>query len=249
MREIMDSMRKMLNIFSVPYLYILKWTKNSTGRLKMHSMTASHGGLNIHLGCGDRHISGMLNCEYRATRAADVVMDCGNLKRFKSQSARMIFSHAFFEHLYRNQQLPLLQDCFRVLKDDGILVFLGIPDFEVIAKHYLSHSPGIKGPIFDLYNVYRYTHGDPEIAQGYWLEQLHKSIFDKRYLTTLLSSAGFTNVTIFNYCYPGESIPLNLGFIAGKSGKVSEIEIKGVLEPFKEYLDNVDDIHSCDALL
>lgn len=207
-----------------------------TWRRRAGKLAASSGGLMLHLGCGDRSYPGMLNCEFRATKAADAVFDCSRLDRFADASVRQIFSHAFFEHLYRRQQSPFLQECFRVLRPDGTLVFLGIPDFEVIARHYLAKGAGLPsvGERFDLYHVYRYTHGDPEIACDYWLEQLHKSLFDKEYLAGLLEGAGFASFLLFNYCYPGEEIPLNLGFVASKLPSPLEERVEELLSPFRD---------------
>ena len=33
-----------------------------------------------------------------------------------------------------------------------------------IARLYLAQAPGVLGERFDLFNVYRYTHGDPEAS-------------------------------------------------------------------------------------
>ena len=190
-----------------------------TWKAKANKLSKTKEGLRLHLGCGDQHHSGMLNCEYRATSAADVVMDCGNLKRFRDNSSSLIFSNAFFEHLYIRQQIPLLKDCFRVLKEAGVLIFLMIPDFREVAKAYLNRLPGHPGrsEFFDLFQVYRNTHGDPEMEPTYWLEQLHKSLFDKESIQDLLIASGFRNYAIFNYTIPGEKLPVNLGFVAWKS--------------------------------
>jgi predicted SAM-dependent methyltransferase len=214
----------------------LKW------KSRLKKMIKRYGELKLHLGCGDKHYDNMINCDFRATKAVDIIMDCSNLSRFKENSVTCIFAHAFFEHIYRSQQLPMLEDCFRILTKNGFLIILGIPDFRVVANWYINRNPGIPGygKIFDLYHVYRYTHGDPEIAPSYWLEQLHKSLFDKEYIKLLLKKAGFSNYFIFNYCYPKEKIPLLLGLIASKT-KISK-SIRAILEPFKEYIGDVKDI-------
>lgn len=230
-----ESLSKMLALLEVSFVFWpRKLRSNLTWRQKAGELSRSPNGLRLHLGCGDQHFKWMLNCDHRATKAADVVMDCGNLSRFRDNSVSLIFSHSFLEHLYRSQQIPLFKDCHRVLREDAPLVFLGIPDFEVIAESYLQHVPGIAGygDLFDLFHVYRYTHGNPEIAPGYWLEQLHKSLFDKKYIVELLSQGGFRYATIFNYCYPGEKIPLCLGFVAYEN--VPEMELEEVLDPFRD---------------
>src|SRR5437899_183514 len=84
-----------------------------TWKDKALKLEQSGSGIQLHLGCGDKHIDGMLNCDYRATRAADIVMDCANLSRFAASSVSLIFCHAFFEHLYRKQHAPFLAGCSR----------------------------------------------------------------------------------------------------------------------------------------
>lgn len=95
---------------------------------------------------------------------------------------------------------------------------MGIPYFRNVAKYYLERAPGTVGPVFDLFNVYRYTHGDPEQVPQWWLEQLHKSLFDEDEVTTLLESAGFQAFVLFCYGYPGDDheLPVTMGFYATK---------------------------------
>lgn len=239
-RKVIDhSLIKLFSFFkTAPVNLYRRIFKSLTWKVKVAMLLKSPGGLKLHLGCGDQNIKGMCNCEYRPTKAADVVMDCGRLSRFKDNSVSLVFSHAFFEHCYRKLQLPLLKDCYRILKkNDGVLIFLGIPDFEVIAESYLNRVPGHPGrsDVFDLYQVYRYSHGDPEMTPTYWIEQLHKSLFDKKHIKELLSMSRFNNWAIFNYCYPGENIPLNLGFVAWKSKPVDQRkELKELLSLFDE---------------
>ncbi len=203
--------------------------------------------LRLHLGCGEKHIEGMINCEYRNTEAADIVMDCSRLTQFDDKSAELIFSHAFFEHLYRNQQKELLDECNRVLNDDGIIVFLGIPDFYVISNAYVNGEAGIVSKTFDLFHVYRYSHGNPEMAPDYWLQQLHKSLFDKEYVEFLLKQSNFNHYVIFNYCYPGEKIPLNLGFVAFKLHSdinIKKVDFEQILYPFSDNFNDINEVVS-----
>lgn len=171
----------------------------------------------LHIGCGYKRLANYLNVDVRPTFATDLAFDCRKLRPFSKESFRIIFSHAFFEHLFYDDRLPLLQDCHRTLQADGMLLFAGIPDFEEISRAYLEKRPGLIGPRFDLDEVYRFTHGAPETAPGWWLEQLHKTLFDKDLLKDMAIQAGFSKVQVFRYCFKDEAIPLNLGFAAGKS--------------------------------
>jgi predicted SAM-dependent methyltransferase len=207
----------------------------ATWKSRRNVLALQPGGLQVQLGCGDRGIAGMLNIDARMTRAADMVADCCTLGRFDDKSLTMIFSNAFFEHLYRQQQLPLLQDCVRTLKPGGFLLFVGIPDFETVCREYLAANSGTIGDYSRLEWAYRYTHGDPEQFPEWWIKQLHKSLFDSDELAALARSAGFAAVMVFRYCYPGETWPVNLGLCAGSS--VSEVVLRQSLKRFGEYVD------------
>src|SRR5579864_5958921 len=91
----------------------------------------------IHIGCGDVHLDNFINIDYRATEAADIVMDCIRLNYFTPQSVSLIYASAFFEHIYRNERITCLTSCHRILRQNGQLLFMGIPDFYEIAKAYM----------------------------------------------------------------------------------------------------------------
>lgn len=164
-----------------------------------------------HLGCGETHLEGYVNVDVRSTPATDVVSDLNELEL--AQPADGCFSHAFFEHLRRDARVPHLVAVRRLLTDQGFVCYIGLPDFRAVAEHYLSRSPGVIGPTFDLYNVYRYTHGDPENVD-YYFEQLHKSLFDVEEVQDLLADSGFASHVTFSYLFPGEQARVNLGFFA-----------------------------------
>jgi hypothetical protein len=167
-----------------------------------------------HLGCGDTRLEGYVNVDVRATAATDLTTDLNELELPRPASG--VFSHAFFEHLLRDARVPHLTAARRLLTDGGFVCYLGLPDFRAVAECYLSRAPGVVGPTFDLYNVYRYTHGDPENVD-YYFAQLHKSLFDSEELQRLLTEAGFASYVTFSYVFPGEQARVNLGFFATPS--------------------------------
>jgi len=103
-------------------------------------MTKGNKKFKLHLGCGNTHYKGFVNCDIRKTKATDQVFDCSNLTRFPDKSADVIFSHAFFEHLEPKKAYIFLKECRRVISDDGYVVILGIPDFDRIASAYLQQK-------------------------------------------------------------------------------------------------------------
>lgn len=216
-----------------------------TWKAKAKSIQKDYGQLILHLGCGNSRKEGMLNCEIRSTSAADVVMDCSKLSRFQTNSVDVIYSHAFFEHLYVQQRAEVLQDCCRIIKNDGCIVFLGLPDFKVVAQSYLNSTSLYAGAPFDLSMVYRYTHGAPEsTAPSWWMAQLHKGLLDSDNIIFMMKQAGFSRGYVFNYRYPGEDIPLNLGVIAWKTASIEKFDLKKIIEPFSDCIRDEDDLEN-----
>jgi predicted SAM-dependent methyltransferase len=168
-----------------------------------------------HLGCGGRRLDGYTNVDVVQTPAVDLVADLSRPEFPEPGDA--FFSHAFFEHLRRDSRIPHLRAVRRAATDDGFACYLGLPDFRRIAELYLERGPGAVGPVFDLYNVYRYTHGDPEMnPDPVWDAQLHKSLFDVDEVGRLLRDAGWSSYVVFRYVFPSEApvLNLNLGFYA-----------------------------------
>lgn len=175
----------------------------------------------VHLGCSGTRLSGFINVDLRPTRATDLVMDCSRLRPFPDRSVSLLYSNAFFEHLYRPQQPVLMREAARALRDDGLLLFTGIPDFRGVARAYLERAePGHVGPRFDLYEAYRYTHGDPDGAPGFWLAQLHKSLLDAETLSALARDAGFSNGVVFDYRWGTEPHRVTIGVAASRDPSV-----------------------------
>ena len=171
--------------------------------------------LRVHFGCGDDRLAGFVNIDYRPTPAVDVAMDL-SLPCLTDGSVSLAFSNAFFEHLYRPARGPHLQRVRRALAPGGALCYMGIPYFPNIARLYVERGPGTAGPVFDLFNVYRYTHGDPEGQAEWWLGQLHKSLFDEDEVAGLLARSGFGSYVMFCYAYPNDTneVPVTMGFYA-----------------------------------
>lgn len=173
--------------------------------------------MRYHLGCGTEHLEGYVNADLRSTPEADLVLDLSEPRFPEGDSVDGIFSHAFFEHLRRDARVPHLKALHGALAPGGFVCYLGLPDFRRVAELYLAGGPGVVGPHFDLFNVYRYTHGDPEMfPEAGWEPQLHKSLFDVDEVELLLRGAGFASYAIFRYVYPGDppGVDLTLGFYA-----------------------------------
>lgn len=179
--------------------------------------------MRFHLGCGDQRRDGYTNADLQPSAAADLVMDLTRPSLPVSEPVEAVFSNAFFEHLRRDQRTPHLKAVLRTMSDDGFICCHGLRDFRRVAELYLAGGPGIVCPHFDLFNVYRYTHGNPEMSshEG-WEAQLHKSLFDVPEVGRLLRDAGWASHGIFQDVFPGEPA---LGFYA-VPWRVDEAELQ-----------------------
>lgn len=172
-------------------------------------------GRRLHLGCGDERLAGYVNADIRATPAADIVLDLTE-PDLPRGVVELVYSNAFFEHLARTARAAHLAAVRAALAPGGAACYIGMPYFPNVARFYLAGAPGTAGPEFDLYNAYRYTHGDPDGQPDWYFEQLHKSLFDEDELDGLLAQAGFGAHVVFAYGYPGDhaELPVTCGFYA-----------------------------------
>lgn len=201
--------------------------------------------LKLHVGCSAHRLDDFINIDIRYTWATDVTLDL-NTPDLPEGRVACVYSNAFFEHLLRGKRVEHLSAIRKALKkDEGTVCYTGIPYFKNIARFYLARERGMHNePCFDLYSVYRYTHGDPDRMEkeGWYYEQLHKSLFDEEELGCLMEQAGFESFTIFQYAYPDDTnpLPVNMGFYAVNSRQMPKEELcrecTGFLALFPQYV-------------
>ena len=179
----------------------------------------------VHIGCDVIRLPNFVNVDVRPTSATDLTHSCVDLKIVPDETLDVAYSQMFFEHVFYESRVNLLADIRRALKRGGELIFTGIPDFEQIAKAYLARtSPGFVSPTFDLFEVYRQTHGAPEGKPDWWLPQLHKSLFDTRVALQLLVDAGYQTGAVFNHLNATDPYPLCIGLYARKTTERETVE-------------------------
>jgi hypothetical protein len=215
--------------------------------------------LKLNVGASTTLLPGFLNVDIRSLGRNVRRGHASNLKFARDRSVSVLFAHAVFEHVFVAQRLQALREWKRVMAPDGVMICLGIPDFETIARLYLDGASGIIGDRFDLFNVYRYTHGDPDgraifrrwkrwdparrpnSAPSGYLPQLHKGLFDYNHLAGLLERVNVRG-EIFRYAYPREAHTLSLGFVAKGNGLHIDIFDGLCVVPEIDRFVNVDSI-------
>jgi predicted SAM-dependent methyltransferase len=121
-----------------PAILTLKW-KIDTKRRKP---------LRLHLGCGNQHIRGYVNIDWRKTTATDLVCDIKKLP-YKDDSAELIETYHVIEHLPRHDLMKALKEWRRVLTPAGKLV-IECPDFDEDVREYMEGNEERLDSIFGL---------------------------------------------------------------------------------------------------
>lgn len=168
----------------------------------------------LHLGCGNKRLDGFVNVDLVPSLATDLVTNIRSLPMFADDSVEEIFLSAVYEHLYRGERREAIREWHRVLRPGGKLAISFIPDFDVYVRAFVERQPGILHPVFNLEEVFLYSHGGylPHHAP----EQLHKDLFTPRSVRQELEAAGYAIASMENVYYRDEPIPLSLNVVATK---------------------------------
>jgi predicted SAM-dependent methyltransferase len=137
----------------------------------------------LHVGCGKRnfgpgwkHIDG---ATYEHIEDHDIF-----LKNIPANTSDVIYSSHLLEYFDRIEAITLLTYWNRVLKPGGNL-FLGVPDFETIAKMYLNKEYELEAFLGPLYG--RMDIGESKIY--------HRTVYDFKSLCRILAQCGFRVIT------------------------------------------------------
>ncbi len=214
----------LLRSYVIKYLFLNSFIKQKKG---------------LHIGCGDVKFKEFVNMDVQTTRAVDIIQDASSLRIFPSNSFFTIYSSAFLEHLYREEAIEHMKEVKRVLKKNGTVIYLGMPNFEMIVNLYLKESTKNK-EITTLGDVFKFTHGSFSKGDKLAMANTHKMLLDKEMLANILNSAGFKNFVIFNYAYFSGGKPLYLGFLGFRQKPNAKISPENLAAYALAFMVNID---------
>jgi predicted SAM-dependent methyltransferase len=90
----------------------------------------------LNLGCGRRFAPGWTNVDFTATGEGVIAHDLTEGIPFPEGSFDGVYHSHVVEHLPKSCVLPFLQECYRVLRPQGVLR-IAVPDLEQLARTYL----------------------------------------------------------------------------------------------------------------
>ena len=144
----------------------------------------------LHLGCGKTYLPGYIHVDKDTGKHIDYNADIRKLNMFVDNSVDEIYTCGTFEYFDREEVPSILEEWSRVLKTDAIFR-VSVPNFESITKVYLENgqdvdSRGILGPLFGRWPIVDSSNKDVVLY--------HKTVYDSKSLTRVLSSAGFYDI-------------------------------------------------------
>jgi predicted SAM-dependent methyltransferase len=174
-----------------------------TGKAALFEISASartrltkllfHPGIETHLklnvGCGANRKNGWVNVDLHPK--ADVKTDARRKLPFRTNSAAVIYSEHFFEHLeYPEEAMLFLHESFRVLEPGG-LFSVGVPDTELCLRAYVDGNFSRQ----ELGLTYVEWCDMPMHSLNFLFHQggEHKHLYDAPTLINVLGKAGFEN--------------------------------------------------------
>src|SRR5262249_27819655 len=141
----------------------------------------------VHLGCGFKHLAGMINADGNRFRKIDLWIDLRNRLPFPNASCAFVYSSHTLEHLYPDEAIALLREIRRVLRHDGV-ARIAVPSFE----HALSVAFGEHHVAEDWPRAF----ADPAAQAINYLfcDGQHKYAYNLAILSDFARRAGFARV-------------------------------------------------------
>ncbi len=145
----------------------------------------------LQIGCGPNYLNGWLNADIIS---GNIYLNAKRKMPFKPKSFDFIYCEHFIEHLGKEDGLKFLRDCYRILKDNGVIRITS-PDLEKIIDIYYDRNQYVKRE--NLIEAYgKGSQLQPcELFNDYMHEWGHRFIFDRQMITSTLANIGFIEIT------------------------------------------------------
>ena len=153
--------------------------------------------IKLHLGCGRNIINGWINADSDKSLRRCKYLDVTEKFPYEDNSVDYIFSEHMIEHISLQDGKFMLEESFRVLKNDG-KIRISTPDLKFFIELYNDNKTDLQKKYID-YNVNHpaydvFTAIDTYVINNFVRAWGHVFIYDKKVLKDLLESVGFTKV-------------------------------------------------------
>jgi predicted SAM-dependent methyltransferase len=183
----------------VPLVRLGRWTRawprEQRLRARDRSLLAqlAHStDLRLNVGSSSSHLDGWVNIDLeRDPEGRCLRMDAAKRWPFRDDSAEVVNSEHFIEHLSREQAHVYLREAYRTLRPGGV-IRTSTPDLGAIARALVDTNRRD----LEVHRSHGYeaaTHG--EMVNNYVYGSGHRRLYDEETLTRMLEDAGFGEVT------------------------------------------------------
>jgi predicted SAM-dependent methyltransferase len=147
----------------------------------------------LNVGCGPNRKDGWINLDL--SKSADLRLDLREKLPFHNNSASIIYSEHFFEHLeYPHDAINFLKESLRVLKEGG-LFSVGVPDTEWPIKSYANHENEYFQFAQQTWHPKWCNTRMHNLNYHFRQGQEHKYAYDYETLSQTLREAGFVSIS------------------------------------------------------
>ncbi|MDX2197103.1 MAG: methyltransferase domain-containing protein [Cytophagales bacterium] len=143
----------------------------------------------LNLGCGYRFHNEWTNIDFTSTGEGVIAHNLLQPFPFENDSFEVVYHSHVLEHIPSNKAKAFINECFRVLKPNGI-IRIAVPDLEQIAKNYTSSLNQVLLDPTDIYKQSRYDWNMLEMydqavrntSGGEMMRYLCRNEIDKEYI-------------------------------------------------------------------
>ena len=152
----------------------------------------------LHIGCGSNLLQGWLNSDYFPRSTTILHLDATQLFPFCNNEFDCIFSEHMIEHISYSQGLFMLNECFRVLKENGT-IRISTPDLSFLIDLYKDNQSDLQREYIKRATD-RYIKDAPYYDAVFVINNFvrnwgHQFIYNEKILRSSLEKAGFTSIT------------------------------------------------------
>jgi len=152
------------------------------------------GGLQLHLGCGKRHIPGFIHIDIADYDHVDYQASVDNLYMIEDKSCSLIYASHVLTYFDRTEAREVLTEWNRVLKKGGLLR-IAVPDFDKQIEVYKMTGE-------DMSRIQGALYGKMEISvrPGWDKKVIYiKACYNFSSLKKVLEECGFVNIRRYNW--------------------------------------------------
>jgi predicted SAM-dependent methyltransferase len=141
----------------------------------------------LHIGCGNKYLSGYIHVDIQKYEHVDIDCAIENIdKMFEEETIDEIYCCHILEHIDRHKFISVLSKLNKILKKNGKL-YISVPDFESVVDLYNKD----KNMLPKLYGL---LYGGQRNEFDY-----HYVTFDFTLLQKILEKCGYNNVERYDY--------------------------------------------------